>query len=84
MKEVNSSQTFIDPVCAMRMLPGCITHTFAYRDHTYYFCTETCLLAFSANPEKYLNPEPAKPKGIWARYMDRLTKATGGRALQCH
>lgn len=25
-----------------------------------------------------------KKKGIWARYLERLNKATGGRAIKCH
>ena len=84
MEKNTSSPTFIDPVCAMKMIPQHIKHTFAYNDHTYYFCAEACRIAFAADPEKYLNPKPAKRRGIWGRYIDRLNKATGGKAQQCH
>lgn len=84
MEKITLSQTFIDPVCAMKMFPERIKYTFAYKDHTYYFCDEACRMAFSADPEKYLKVKSVKRKGIWGGYIDRLNKATGGKEQQCH
>jgi hypothetical protein len=41
-------------------------------------------MAFEKNPEKYMGPVCAKPKGWWGRYMARLQKATGGKQMKCH
>ena len=80
-KTANISETFIDPVCAMKI--GHKEHTFTYKNYTYYFCAEACRKKFETKPEKYLKEDPAKRKGIWGRYLDRLNRATGGRAQQC-
>jgi YHS domain-containing protein len=80
----NLSQSFIDPVCAMKVNPEQTELTFAYKNHTYYFCAEACQKTFKAAPEKYLEEKPAKRKGIWGRYLDRLAKVNGGNAPSCH
>ncbi len=83
-KSTPLSDAIIDPVCAMKVNPQHMEHTFPYRNHTYYFCAEGCRKTFEADPEKYLGTKPAKRKGWWGRYLDRLNKATGGRPQHCH
>ncbi|MFO7553869.1 MAG: YHS domain-containing protein [Desulfobacterales bacterium] len=80
----NSSRIFIDPVCLMKVAPGRKDLTFTYRLRTYYFCDESCLKSFEANPEKYLESMTTKRKGWWNRYLDRLNKVTGGKTPKCH
>jgi len=79
-----SSRIFIDPVCLMKVAPGRKDLTFTYRMRTYYFCAESCLKSFEANPEKYLESMTTKRKGWWNRYLDRLNKVTGGKPPKCH
>ena len=82
---VTSNQiSFTDPVCIMQVQHGNNNLMFTYKMRTYYFCSEACRRAFEADPDKYLNPTPRKRKGWWGRYLDRLEKATGGKAPQCH
>ncbi len=83
-KATTPSELFIDPVCLMNVDPGKKDLMFTYQMRSYYFCAEACREAFKANPEKYLNLKAPKRKGWWGRYLDRLNKATGGKALQCH
>ena len=71
----------IDPVCGMSVDSTAPTITSDHDGQTYYFCAEICRKEFDADPKKYLKP---KRKGIWGRYMDRLQKSTGGKAMKCH
>ena len=77
------SLEYIDPVCMMKVRGGdnSLRHTHQLR--TYYFCADSCRKAFIADPEKYLDPKPAKRKGLWGRYLDRLNKATDGKPPKC-
>jgi len=45
-----------DPVCGMDVDPGSEFH-YEYKGTTYYFCCQSCLDRFKANPEKYLSIE---------------------------
>ncbi len=83
-KQATSTETFIDPVCLMKVNPGNKSLTIMYQMRGYYFCDEACRKAFEANPEKYLRAKTPKRKGWWGRYLHRLEKATGGKAPQCH
>jgi len=74
----------IDPVCGMTVDPKNTRIWAIYAGCDYYFCADGCRKAFEANPKKYLNGQHPKRKGLWGRYLDRLEKATGGKALQCH
>ena len=80
----NTTQKGIDPVCGMAVIAGMTDILTTIKGQTYYFCAEGCRQAFEENPQKFLDPKPAKRKGIWGRYMDRLQKATGGKAQKCH
>ena len=80
----NTTQKVIDPVCGMAVIAGQTDILTTIKGQKYYFCAEGCRKAFEANPQKFLDPKPQKRKGIWGRYMDRLQKATGGKAQKCH
>ena len=79
-----TKKTVIDPVCGMAVFPGPKGIITTIDGETYYFCAEGCRQSFEQNPKKFLTPKPAKKKGIWGRYLDRLEKANGGRAMKCH
>lgn len=83
-KTTTSPEIFIDPVCLMKVTPGEKNLKFTYRMRSYYFCAEGCRKAFEANPEKYLELKSPKRKGWWARYLERLNKATNGKPPKCH
>ena len=80
----NNKKTVIDPVCGMEVVPGAKKIITNVDGATYYFCAEGCRQSFEENPQQFLNPRPAKKKGIWGRYLERLEKASGGRAMKCH
>ena len=42
----------------------------SYAGADFHFCSESCLDAFKKNPVKYI-----KPKGFFARFLDRLARA---------
>ncbi|NJM35283.1 MAG: YHS domain-containing protein [Rhodomicrobium sp.] len=48
-----------DPVCGMTVNPETAKHRMDYRGETYYFCRAGCREKFEADPERYLNPQPA-------------------------
>ena len=83
-KSTTSPQPYIDPVCLMKVDSGKKNIKFTHKMRTYYFCAEPCRKAFEANPDKYLEPKPGILKNWWNRYLERLNKATGGRAPHCH
>jgi YHS domain-containing protein len=80
----NNKKTPIDPVCGMSVVPSIKEIIMTVDGETYYFCAEGCRQSFEENPQKFLNPRPAKKKGLWGRYLCRLEKASGGRAMKCH
>ncbi len=80
----HNKKSVIDPVCGMTVVPGVKTVIASINGETYYFCAEGCRQAFEENPKKFLNPRPAKKKGVWGRYLERLEKASGGKAMKCH
>ena len=74
-------KTAIDPVCGMEVNSATSTIKATFDGATYYFCADGCRRSFENEPCKYLAP---KRKSLWGRYMDRLQKATGGKAMKCH
>jgi YHS domain-containing protein len=80
----NTTQKVIDPVCGMAVIAGQNDILTTIKGQTYYFCTEDCRKAFEKKPQKHIDSKPTKRKGLWGRYMDRLQKATGGKAQKCH
>ena len=81
---LKNRKTVIDPVCNMEVVPDRTEISAVINGEIYYFCAEGCKKAFVSNPEKYLNPKPAKKKSWWCRYTERLEKSTGGKAMKCH
>ena len=77
-----TGQRAIDPVCGMTVDSGQSALRASFGDHTYFFCAAACRRSFEADPHKYL-PKTPKKKGVWGRYVDRLTKATGGKPPSC-
>ena len=85
MGKNSSLEKYFDPVCMMEVDSSDESVLkFIYKTNTYYFCAEKCRKAFEVNPENYLNPKSRKRKGLWGRYLERLEKATGGKAQKCH
>ena len=74
----------VDPVCGMTVNPETTKIISVVDGQPYYFCAESCRKAFDKNPQKFLASQCARPKGWWGRYMQRLQKATGGKAMKCH
>ena len=70
----DSHKEVIDPVCGMKVDPESSDLYSIYRGYKYFFCAEGCLKSFDADPDKYLNPKPAKKKGRFRRYLDRMAK----------
>jgi Cu+-exporting ATPase len=52
----------IDPVCRMTIEPESAAGHIDYDGQTYYFCHPSCVEKFSADPKKYLSPEPGTSK----------------------
>ena len=50
-----------DPVCGMQVDPQAAVGSFDYQGKSYFFCRQSCLEKFRANPEKYLTPGAATP-----------------------
>jgi Cu+-exporting ATPase len=51
----------IDPVCGMSIRPEDAVGHADHRGQTYYFCSQTCLDRFRADPNAVLNPTKAEP-----------------------
>jgi len=49
----------IDPVCGMSVEPATAKATTTYQGKPYCFCCPRCLDKFTAEPERYLRPQPA-------------------------
>ena len=74
----------IDPVCGMEVVFGDSDIVAIVDGKKYYFCALGCRQTFEQNPHKFIKSKPAKRKGPWGRYLDRLQKCTGGKGLKCH
>lgn len=81
---VNRNKTVIDPVCGMTVKPDETDIKATINGETYFFCAESCRKSFVENPQKFLDPKPAKKKSLWCRYLERLEKISGGKSIQCH
>jgi len=47
-----------DPVCKMNVEPAKAAAKVDYAGQTYYFCSDTCHDAFTADPQMYANSAP--------------------------
>ncbi len=46
----------LDPVCGMTISPDEAVGTFRHQGQTFYFCNESCLEQFRADPARFLDP----------------------------
>ncbi|HYS25442.1 MAG TPA: HAD-IC family P-type ATPase, partial [Vicinamibacterales bacterium] len=53
-----ANKEVVDPVCGMTIDPADAAGHADYNGATYYFCAESCLERFKADPERYLRHEP--------------------------
>ena len=81
MNTHTSTTKMIDPVCGMEVDPATAAAEICHDGVKVFFCAEGCRDAFLANPEHYAKP---RRKGFWRRYLARMEKATGGKAMSCH
>src|SRR5687768_7682082 len=51
----------LDPVCGMTISPDDAVGTADYKGQTYYFCAESCLERFRADPEEFVGHGPRTP-----------------------
>jgi YHS domain-containing protein len=80
---LKKSKVATDPVCGVYVTPTLNDIIAEIEGETYYFCAESCRKSFVQNPQKFLC-KSARKKGIWGRYLARLEKASGGKAMKCH
>ena len=62
-----------DPVCGMTISPGDAVGTANYQGHTYYFCSESCLEQFGANPAQFVDRDGATPPSSTADLTTEYT-----------
>ena len=56
----------VDPICGMTIAPADAVGHVDHNGETYYFCNESCLERFQADPKAFLggaSPPPAAPEG---------------------
>jgi len=81
----------IDPVCGMEVTPENAAGSYRYQGQQYYFCNESCLEQFRANPEAFLAPpsgriptQTADPTAVYTCPMDPEVRQQGpGACAKC-
>jgi Cu+-exporting ATPase len=58
----------VDPVCGMTIDPAQAAGSWEYNGHKYYFCHQSCLARFKANPDSFLTPSAPSPVTAAAEY----------------
>ncbi len=48
-----------DPVCGMNVSEASAAGKLEHEGHIYYFCAQSCVQKFKADPRKYLDPQPS-------------------------
>jgi Cu+-exporting ATPase len=56
-----ASAEVLDPVCGMTITPADAVGHVEHRGETHYFCSESCLKQFQADPQKFLEPAGPEP-----------------------
>ncbi|HET9467605.1 MAG TPA: heavy metal translocating P-type ATPase [Vicinamibacterales bacterium] len=51
-----TDQEVVDPVCGMTISPADSVGEVEHRGQTYYFCNDSCLERFKADPEEFVGP----------------------------
>ena len=64
--DVLSRTEVVDPVCGMTISPEDAVGHLDHRGRTYYFCAESCLERFRANPEAFAGDGPRSPGTVVA------------------
>src|SRR5687768_3804324 len=59
--EHHTTAEVLDPVCGMTISPEDAAGQAEHKGHTYYFCNESCLEKFKADPKRYLDPQSDAP-----------------------
>ena len=69
--ETTSDKPYLDPVCGMKVAASDNLRA-EHQDKTYYFCCQSCVTKFKADPEAWLDParkqKPANPVAKDALY----------------
>lgn len=60
----------LDPVCGMTIAPADAAGTLEHESRLYYFCHESCLEKFKADPARYLHPAPAPVNDAESRHAE--------------
>ncbi len=69
----------LDPVCGMTISPEDAVGHLDHKGHIYYFCNQSCLEQFRADPDAFLgerSPTPAKPADMERRV--HVSNGSGG------
>jgi YHS domain-containing protein len=76
----------LDPVCGMTIAPDDAVGHANYKGQTYYFCSQSCLQRFQADPAAFLeSPQtaapPAAPSGRDDRCLELPVETVRARSL---
>jgi Cu+-exporting ATPase len=72
-----AAETTIDPICGMTVDPDKSRYKADYQNHTYYFCSPSCLAKFQADPSKAANRnQPPKPREIAPAIQSKAATAS--------
>src|SRR5262245_5045596 len=61
-----ASEEVVDPVCGMTIEPADAAGHADYKGHRYYFCAESCLEKFTADPERFVKGSGIRDQGSTA------------------
>ena len=68
-----ASKEVVDPVCGMTIDPADAVGHVDYQGHTYFFCAESCLERFKADPSRYVATPSGTPVSDTAVLVARGT-----------
>ena len=90
MDAVAERQEVVDPVCGMTITPQEAAGSAAHEGQTYYFCHESCLERFTADPDAFVGPRAgaeaaaADPSATYTCPMDPEVQQQGpGACPKC-
>ena len=64
MQEPSTSvATVVDPICGMNVNPEKAAGTAEHQGKKYFFCSNSCVAKFAADPDKYLRPGAVRAMG---------------------
>jgi P-type Cu+ transporter len=64
MAQQQVEQEVVDPVCGMTISPADAVGEVEHHGHTYYFCNDSCLERFKANPEEFVGPAAGAERAV--------------------